>query len=169
MKRLNTLLDKAKRSSFYLWLLNRLLWRMIPFNNAHRFVITRVSDDALTIELPYRKSNLNHIRGIHACALATLCEYTCGLQLMNVLDASNYRIILQKLEMEYLYQAKSAVSASFSLSRHKAAELIVNPLGLTDAVVHLFELEVKDNAANLICRARISWQVKPWSKVRTKV
>ncbi len=119
--------------------------------------------------LPYRRANLNHIKGIHACALATLCEYTCGLQLMNVLDASAYRIILQKLEMEYVYQAKSAVIASFSLSKSQAEDLILKPLLLADSVTHTFDLTLKDSNAKIICKAMITWQVKPWSKVRTKV
>ena len=169
MKKLNELLNKAKHSSFYLWLLNRLLWRMIPFNGPHKLVILAVSDQELNIMLPYRKANLNHIKGMHACALATLCEYTCGLQLMNVLDASAYRIILQKLEMEYVYQAKSAVIASFSLSKSQAKELILKPLLLVDSVVHTFDLTVTDNGDRVICTARVTWQVKPWAKVRTKV
>lgn len=169
MKKLNSLLDKAKSSPFYLWLLNRLLWRMIPFNGPHKFTILAISDQDLRILLPYRRTNLNHIKGIHACALATLCEYTCGLQLMNVLDASAYRIILQKLEMEYVYQAKSAVIASFSLSESQAEELILTPLLLADAVVHTFELTVNDTTGKVICKASVTWQVKPWSKVRTKV
>lgn len=169
MKKLNELLNKAKHSSFYLWLLNRLLWRMIPFNGPHKLVILAVSDQELNIMLPYRKANLNHIKGMHACALATLCEYTCGLQLMNVLDASAYRIILQKLEMEYVYQAKSAVIASFGLSKSQAEEQILKPLLLGDSVVHTFNLTVTDTGDRVICTARVTWQVKPWAKVRTKV
>lgn len=169
MKKVNELLNKAKKSSFYLWLLNRLLWRMIPFNGPHKLLILAVSDNQLNIMLPYRKANLNHIKGLHACALATLCEYTCGLQLMNVLDASAYRIILQKLEIEYVYQAKSAVIASFSLSKSQAEDLILKPLLLVDSVVHTFDLTVTDSSARPICTAKITWQVKPWAKVRTKV
>lgn len=169
MKKLNELLNKARQSAFYLWLLNRLLWRMIPFNAPHKFIILSVSESEVSILLPFRKANLNHIRGIHACALATLCEYTCGLQLMNVLDASAYRIILQKLEMEYLYQAKTAVTARFSLSKTQAEELIVKPLINADAIVHSFNMEITDQAAHIICKAKISWQVKPWAKVRTRV
>lgn len=169
MKKLNELLNKAKTSAFYLWLLNRLLWRMIPFNSPHSFTILTISDERITIGLPYRRSNLNHIKGLHACALATLCEYTCGLQLMNMLDASRYRIILQKLEIDYLYQAKEAVSAKFSLTRAEMSAFVLEPLKAADAVVHTFELPVMDQAGRLICKARITWQIKPWAKVKTRV
>lgn len=169
MKKLNALLTKAQYSRFYLWLLNRLLWRMIPFNSPHSLHIDAISNEGLIISLPYRKTNLNHIKGIHACALATLCEYTCGLQLMNVLDASAYRIILQKLEVEYLYQAKEGVSASFTFSATQAAALITVPLQTAEAVVHTFGIPVYDRQQKLICRAKVTWQIKPWAKVRTKV
>lgn len=169
MNKLNGLLDKAKTSPFYLWLLNRLLWKMIPFNSPHRLEILKVTDDAITIRLPCRRVNMNHIKGLHACALATLCEYTCGLQLMNMLDASAYRILLQKLEMEYLFQAKQSVTAEFTLTKAEIGAHILEPLKTADAVVHSFELIVRDEAARLICKARVYWQVKPWSKVKTKI
>ncbi|MFN0189743.1 MAG: DUF4442 domain-containing protein, partial [Bacteroidia bacterium] len=69
---LNSILDKAKNSSFYLFLLNLVLRRIIPYNAPHRFKVEKVNEESLEVSIPFIKKNKNHINGIHACALATL-------------------------------------------------------------------------------------------------
>src|SRR3569623_3036662 len=96
-----TLIQKAKTSSFYRKVLNWSLNKMIPFNRPHHFQIVEIDDYKLKSRVPYRKSNFNHIRGIHACALATVTEFTSGFLLITRLDAKKYRLIMQRLEMDY--------------------------------------------------------------------
>ena len=79
MFNLNGLLKRASKSPTYLKLLNYGLARKIPFNKPHGFKILEVGEEHITTFLPYKKSNLNHIRGLHACALATLSELTTGV------------------------------------------------------------------------------------------
>ena len=76
---LNALIQKSKNSKFYLWLLNFVLWKTVPFNSPHKFLITAIDAGNVSIKLPYIRKNKNHINGIHACALATVCEYATGL------------------------------------------------------------------------------------------
>ncbi|UKJ07207.1 PaaI family thioesterase [Solitalea lacus] len=168
MKQLNNLINKAKTSSFNLWVLNRVLWRAIPFNSPHKFEIAEITNENVKIKMPYIRKNLNHIKGLHACGLATLCEYACGLQLMNILGAANYRIIMKDLTMEYHFQGKTDVTVNFKFSDNDAA-VINNELLSTDAVFKNFELPVYDNMNNLICTAKVNWQIKRWDKVKTKV
>ena len=61
MLSIRRLLDKAAHSPFYLWLLNRGVNRMVPFNRPHHFQVTRVTEDSLHINVPYRAFNFNHI------------------------------------------------------------------------------------------------------------
>ena len=68
---LNTITQKATNSKFYLWLLNQGLSYMIPFNKPHGFKIVKISEEKIRTKLPYKRKNLNHIKGIHACAMAT--------------------------------------------------------------------------------------------------
>src|ERR1041384_3861909 len=100
------LVSRARTSAFYRSVLNWALDRMIPFNRPHGFKILEVTDHGLKVLLPYRKRNLNHIRGLHACALATVSEFTTGFLLVSRLDSRKYRIIMQRLEMDYHYQGK---------------------------------------------------------------
>ncbi|WP_142600788.1 PaaI family thioesterase [Solitalea koreensis] len=168
MKQLNILIDKAKTSSFNLWILNRVLWRVIPFNNPHQFKIESITDKSVSIRMPYIRKNMNHIKGLHACGLATLCEYACGLQLMNVLGAANYRIIMKDLRMEYFYQGKTDVSVTFNFDK-KQADTLLKDLNESEAVYKTFELPVYDANKNHICSAHVNWQIKGWDKVKTKM
>lgn len=167
MKDLNKLLDKARKSGFYLWILNNVLWRMIPFNGPHRFKITTIAENTITILLPYKKSNFNHIKGIHACALATLCEYVSGLSLLRKLPADKYRIILKTIHMTYHFQGKMDVYAEFGISDDALMD-IAQHLTETEAIFREFPVEVYDKNNNHICTGLINWQIKSWEKVKLK-
>jgi hypothetical protein len=163
------LFKKAQTSAFYRWILNNLLDRMIPFNKPHNFQLTEVGESHLKVLLPFKKRNLNHIRGIHACALATVSEFTSGLLLISKLDASKYRLIMKRLEMEYHYQGKMDVVASFSVTEEWLTEKIYNPLTEMDSVILPCEVKIHDIKGNLISVGKVFWQIKDWRKVKTKV
>jgi len=160
--------QKAKTSRFYLWLLNVGLSRLVPFNRVHSFKVVEITDDSLKIKLPYKKANMNHLRGIHACALATLSELSTGLALMTNLDVKKYRIILKRLEMDYYYQGKMDVYASFSLSEQWMNENIFSPLEISDSTEICCEIKAYDKDENHISTGKVYWQLKAWSKVKTK-
>jgi len=91
----DVLFKKAQHSKFHKWVLNLALYRMIPFNKPHGFKVLQISDQEVRTFIPYKRKNFNHIRGLHATALATLSEFTTGLLLLNVLGSKNFRIILR--------------------------------------------------------------------------
>lgn len=163
------ILQKAQNSPFYLWLLNVGLSRMIPFNGPHGFKISRIQNQSIETTLPYKRKNLNHIKGLHACALATLSEFTTGVLLISKLDPSKYRIILKKLEMEYLYQGKMNAYAKFELSEEYLQESIIKPLQHQDAIDIVLEVKTYDQQHNHLCTGHVNWQIKSWEKVKMKV
>ncbi|WP_340153273.1 DUF4442 domain-containing protein [uncultured Marivirga sp.] len=166
---LTTIVNKAQHSRFYLWLLNQGLNRMIPFNKPHGFMIIKISKDKILTKLPYKKRNLNHIKGIHACAMATISEYTTGLMILYKLDVKKYRIIMQKLEMEYHFQAKMDAFAEFSIDEDWVKKEVEKPLENDDAVVIPCEIKLYDKNNNHLSTGKIYWQIKDWGKVKTKL
>lgn len=162
------ILEKAKRSAFWLWVLNRLHVRMVPFNIPHQFEIVELSDDRLKAKIPYRRSNFNHIRGLHACALATLSEFVTGFLLLTRLDPTKYRIIMQRMEMDYHFQGKMDAFAEFQLTEDWYTREIVEPLTRADAVVVPCTVKVIDAKGNHLTTGVVYWQVKNWSKVKTR-
>lgn len=162
-------LQKAKSSAFFLRILNWSLSRTVPFNKPHGFEITAIDDFGIKTRLPYRKRNFNHIRGLHACALATLCEFTTGFLLISILDIKKYRLILQRLEVDYHYQGKTDAVAEFSVTKEWMEEHIYQPLKSQDAVVVPCEVRIYDRAGNHLTTGKVFWQFKDWQKVKTRV
>ncbi len=169
MKDPSKLFQKARKSAFYLWLLNRIMWRIIPFNKPHRFLIEKVEENGLEMKLPYIRKNMNHIKGLHACALATLAEYVTGLTLLTSLEFRKYRIIMKKIEMEYHYQGKTDAHTRFEVSEQWIEERVSRPVA-HDGVVEIdCQVEIFDTGNNKLCTGNVCWQIKDWGKVRTKV
>ena len=166
---LRTIIEKAKTSSFYLWILNTVLWKKIPFNNPHKIKISGIDNNSITVTLPFIKKNQNHIHGIHACALATLSEYISGLMLMSCLSEKEHRIILKNISMTYHYQAKMEVHSKFLLTPEFIQSEVIEPLKNMDSVFKELTVETYDKNQNHICTGLINWQIKKWSTDKTKV
>ncbi|KAA5534656.1 DUF4442 domain-containing protein [Taibaiella lutea] len=158
---------KARKSSFHLWLLNAGLLHAVPFNKPHGIKIVEINDDGVLVKAKNVRNNQNHIKSIHACLLATLCEYVSGLSLLTALNPKEYRIILKNIQMTYHYQAKTDVFAAFGLTDKFLNEEIITPLQQEAAIFKEFTVEVYDEAKNHICTGLINWQIKAWKHVKT--
>lgn len=169
MLNVSNLIEKAKRSRFYLGLLNFALSWIVPFNRPHGLRISELSDQHVRIVLPYRRSNFNHIKGLHAAALATLAEYTSGFMLLSRLDLKDYRLILQRLNVEYHYQGKHDAIADFEISDDWFAEQISMPLERERVAVIDCEVTIFDVRGNLLATGIATWQIKAWAVVKTTV
>lgn len=165
---LEQILAKAEKSRLHRALLSKVLYRVIPFNHPHKFSIKAISSELCEVRVPYRKSNLNHIKGIHACALATACEFSSGLLLLRLVGQSKYRLIMKELHMVYHYQGKMDSVASCYLSSLESEDQIITPLTGSGVVEPQLSTQVSDKAGNALCTGTILWQIKSWEKVKTK-
>ncbi len=162
-------INNAKKSSFGLKKLNFILAYAIPFNKPHGIKISELKDYSIQASIPYKRKNLNHIKGIHACALATTSEFASGFLLMTQLDFSKYRLIMEEINMVYHYQAKKACVAKSDLSAEWFQDNIINPLQSQNKISIINEVNTFDSEGNHICTAKVKWQIKSWQKVKTKV
>ncbi|MCB0324832.1 MAG: DUF4442 domain-containing protein [Bdellovibrionales bacterium] len=162
---LRLLLAKATTSRPWRRVLNMVLWQTIPFNAPHRLTVTELSANAITVVLPYRRSNRNHVRGLHACALATAAEYASGLVLLQMLQSTDYRLLMKSLHMDYHYQGREDAVVRFSLPFEWIRAEVIDPLSAQDAVVVSVQAEVKDRSGNHLATARVAWQIKRWEAV----
>lgn len=163
------LLAKARVSRVWLLILNRFLGWLIPFNRPHRFRIVELGEDRVRTLAPYRRSNLNHIRGVHACAIATVAEFSSGLMLLCKLNPSRYRLIMAHIEIDYLYQAKTDIVAETVLEGCQVREGILKPLAETGVLRKSLLTTVTDGAGQVVARVTTTWQIKSWNQVRSKV
>ena len=161
--------NRAKTSRFWLWVLNRALGRIIPFNRPHGFCLLEVGDDYMRTTSSYKRLNHNHVRGIHACAIATVAEFSAGFLLLTKLDPAAYRLIMSRIEVEYHYQAKERIISRSDLSDVECEEKVIKPLETGEAVSITMESRVTDISGNDIATAYTTWQIKRWDRVRSKV
>lgn len=159
----------ARKSGFFLFLLNWQLFRLVPFNAPHGFKILRLDEDEVTTVVPFKKVNLNHVRSLHACALATASEFTTGLALLQKLNGKKYRIILKELRMEYHFQGKTEAKGDFKVTQEWLDQYVLNPLKSSDSVVVPCTVLLFDTHGNKLSTGTVHWQIKPWEKVRTKI
>lgn len=165
--KLSTLLGKARHSAADRWLVNFLLPWLIPFNRPHGFHVVPLKNGGMSVQVPFWRINRNHIRGIHACALATAAEMCSGLAVIERLDPKVYRMILRELRIQYRYQAKKRVTASAPDVSRAIEEQVIVPLGTAESVEYSSVVELHDADGNHVATGTATWQVKPWSKVRT--
>lgn len=165
---LSKYLKAAESSKWALQKLNFILGMGIPFNKPHNIRILKVEPNAVTTTIPLKRKNFNHIKGIHACGLATTAEFCSGLVLLRRLNPKEYRLIMQKLEVEYHYQAKYTCTARFELDDATFESEILKPLTAEGVVFYTCIIPVHDTQRNHVATAHTRWQVKAWKEVKTK-
>lgn len=168
MRHLHTLLDKAKTSKKHLWFLNFMMGKTIPFNKPHGFKVSTIDADAITTFTPYQKKNWNHLKGIHACAIATAGELAAGLVLMSHFSPHQYRFIMSNIQVQYHYQAKKGIYAKATIT----SETKQNILNRLKEELKLFQeviTEIHDTDNAHIATIKTQWQIKDWQHVQTKV
>jgi len=166
---LPSLIVRARKSPFWLGVLNRVLWLTIPFNRPHRFRVVSIAADRVVTTAAYRRINHNHVRGIHACAIATIAEFSAGFLLLTRLDPSRYRLIMARIEVDYHYQAKEDIVSESFLAAERLNGEVIEPLKEQESVTVRVESRVTDGSGNDIATAWTTWQIKRWDRVRTAV
>src|SRR5690349_4160989 len=131
---LSSLIGSARTSSWKRWLSNTVLRWRIPFNQPHGLRVEPLKDGGIKIHIPYWRINRNHIKGVHACCLATAAEFCSGLALIEHLDPKSYRLIMKSLQMDYHFQAKTKAHAVFAPGVQEINEHVIQPLTSSEAV-----------------------------------
>lgn len=168
MKYLRPLMHKSQSSPMALCCFNFLLTYGIPFNRRHGYRVLKIQPGQVETTIPYRKRNFNHIRGIHACAIATLAEFAAGLVLLQSFSPKKYRLIMSKLHIDYHYQAKTPLVAVARMEPERVTRL-KHKLETEEKVNQQVITEVYDQNKNAIATVTTYWQLKQWDKVTVKL
>jgi len=160
--------ERANRSPLGRWLLNQVLWKTVPFNRPHRLWVEKCEPEQVNVRIPFKRSNRNHIKGLHACVMLTAAEYASGLLLLLNLNPKEYRIIMKRIEGEYSFQGKMQATASYSLSQADLESQVKKPLETTEKTELVCMVPVHDSDQNLLCTVKVVWQIKSWKHVKTK-
>ena len=141
--------------------LDRLMRVALPFNRPHRIGIIEVNEEAVKVSLPERRSNRNHLGGMHACAIATALEFSSGASVLIELGMRDYRIIMSRIEVDYLAKPQGNCTAT---SKRNTPEV----QGLSDVLQKEGVARVQLSAAlhdargEHCAQALVHWHLKVW-------
>jgi hypothetical protein len=166
-KRLLRFLEESSPEKF-MKKMNRFGKWIIPFNRPHKLRIVELSDTHCIAEIPYRRSNWNHLKGIHAGAIVTIGELAAGTLLIWNFSLSRYRLILSHIETEYHYQGKTLLHSKAEFRPEDKAKVQQELSEGNSATIEMESL-LNDTLGNRVATVRSRWQLKAWDAVQTKV
>jgi acyl-coenzyme A thioesterase PaaI-like protein len=132
------------------WIFHRALARMVPYTGALGARVVTLEPGRSVVQLVERHGVRNHLRSIHAVALANMAELASGTAMLTALPAG-VRGIVTRLEIEYLKKARGTITAR--------SEVSLPPI---DGALELYpEATLTDAEGDVVARARVTWKVQP--------
>jgi acyl-coenzyme A thioesterase PaaI-like protein len=132
------------------WLFHRALARMVPYTGALGARVVTLEPGRAVVELVERHGVRNHLRSIHAVALANMAELASGTAMLTALPRG-VRGIVTRLEIEYVKKARGTITAR--------ADVSLPPI---DGPMELYpEALLTDAEGDVVARARVTWKVQP--------
>ena len=146
--RLVQLWDELHQKPGGRWLFSRIISVAIPYTGTVRPRVKEVRAGYARVELRERRRVRNHLRSIHAIALANVGEFTGGLA-MTATAPPSVRSILLKLEVEFLKKARGIVTA----------ECVCTVPIVNGPVDHVVRTVVRDAAGVEVARVAATWRL----------
>lgn len=143
-----------KHTKFGRWVFSLLLGFFVPYSGSVSPSVVEISAGSSIVELNDRWFIRNHLRSIHAIALANLAELASGLAMLSALP-TNTRGIVKSINIEYLKKARGKIRAKGNAKP---------PSIITDNIESIATAEVFDSSNELVARINVHWQIGPDAK-----
>jgi acyl-coenzyme A thioesterase PaaI-like protein len=132
-------------------LFSRIVGWMVPYSGTIRPRVVRLVPGLARVELKERRGLRNHLRSVHAIALANLGELASGLAMTLALPGGT-RGIPVRIEIEYLKKARGRITAEGRASPPPAVT------GEHDAAA---TAELTDETGDVVARMTVTWRLAP--------
>lgn len=129
---------------FFSW----AFWAFIPYTGSIRPEIVELRKGFARVRMRDRRFHRNHLKSLHAIAIANLAECASGLSLVPGLP-NEAQAILIHFEIEYLKKGRGTLEAQASCS----------PPALTETADFEIETTVSNKNREIVAKARAKWRI----------
>jgi acyl-coenzyme A thioesterase PaaI-like protein len=123
---------------------------MVPYTASIGATVLDFAPGHARVRLRDRRRVRNHLRSIHAVALANLGELSTGLALIGALEPE-LRAILTGLDVTYMKKARGLLIAESRCTIPEVGE----------GIEHIVESEIRDEAGDVVAVTRARWRLSP--------
>ena len=132
-------------------LFNFILGRVVPYSGNIKAEVMTMGNGEVTIAMQDRRAVRNHLKSIHAIALANLGELSSGLAMFSKISDAT-RAIVVDLEIKYTKKARGRLIATGK----------ANPPDVIDSPIKsIVEAEIKDSAGDVVATIKVHWLLSP--------
>lgn len=128
-----------------------LIRLMVPYSGTVRPNVVRLEPGQATVEIRDRRRLRNHLRSVHAVALANLGELASGLAMTMALPAG-VRGIPTRIEIEYMKKARGRI---------RAEGRAVPPSSVPGEIEAEATADLFDQAGDEVARVVVRWHLRP--------
>ena len=131
------------------FIFSKLVGQMVPYTGTISPYVLEFGQGKAKVQIEDRRGIRNHLRSIHALALANVGEFSTGLSVISVLPEDG-EMILTKIEVEYLKKARGTLiaEATCPTNQFKNGE----DLNVTS--------EIKNEKQELVCKVVATWRIR---------
>lgn len=132
-------------------LFNFMLGRVVPYSGNIKAEVLTLENGKVTIAMQDRRAVRNHLKSIHAIALANLGELASGLAMFSKVPNST-RAIVVDLDISYLKKARGRLIATGTAT----------PPDIIDAPIKsIVEAVIKDSSGDIVATINVHWLLSP--------
>ena len=131
-------------------LFSLLVGLLIPYTGTMRSRVLTLVPGHAQVLLRDRRHVRNHLRSVHAIALANVAEYSTGLAVLSGMPGG-FNGILVKLSVDYTKKARGDLLAECKTEVPEFKERTEVPV----------VSEIRDSSGDIVCTATATWLIGP--------
>lgn len=132
------------------WLFSRMVGRMAPYTGSMRARVVELEPGRAVVRLRDRRAVRNHLRSVHAIALANLGELASGLAATSAMPPG-VRGIPTSITIDYLHKARGTLTATGT------AQL---PQDITERTEAQVTADIRDAEDTTVAAVRVTWRLE---------